>query len=86
MRAEIFERLINEFTELKDRIEKCRNFIIDEEKFNTLNQINKDLLISQLKAMETYLGILAIRIGVNKQDEAEATPDTDVITVTSSNE
>jgi hypothetical protein len=35
-----------------------------------LDNLNKDLLIAQLKAMEAYVSILSIRIGLNsKVDE-----------------
>ena len=33
-----------------------------------MDNLNRDLLISQLKAMEAYQGILSIRIGLNNQE------------------
>ena len=65
MNKEVFERMLKEFQELNERTNKCREFILDEEKFNKLDMINRDLLIAQLKAMETYISILSIRLGIN---------------------
>ena len=65
MNKEVFERMLKEFQELSERTNKCREFILDEEKFNKLDMINRDLLIAQLKAMETYISILSIRLGIN---------------------
>lgn len=65
MDKETFERLFNEFTELNDKTTKCREFILDKEKFDKLDNLNKDLLITQLKAMEAYVSVLSIRIGLN---------------------
>ena len=57
-----------------------RAFILDTEKFNKLDNLNKDLLISQLKAMEAYISILSIRIGLNSKiaepAEEEVVPET----------
>ena len=49
-----------------------------EAKFGELDMINRDLLIAQLKAMETYLSILSIRLGINgtTADTNEAVEDT----------
>lgn len=69
MEKEIFNRLLTEFTELNERVHKCRDFILDTEKFETIDIINRDLLIAQLKAMETYLSILSIRLGLNSSEE-----------------
>ena len=59
-------------TELKEKIDKLTNFLLKES--DSVDNLNKDLLIAQLKAMETYLTILSIRIGLNttkiKQEEA----------------
>ena len=65
MNKEVFERMLKEFQELSERTNKCREYILDEEKFNKLDMINRDLLIAQLKAMETYISILSIRLGIN---------------------
>lgn len=65
MEKEVFERLLKEFTEVNERANKLKDFILDEEKIKTVDNLNKDLLIAQLKAMEAYLSILSIRIGLN---------------------
>ena len=36
-----------------------------------VDNLNKDLLIAQLRAMETYLTILSIRIGLNRPTQEE---------------
>ena len=69
MNKEVFNRMLQEFQELNERTNKCREFILDEEKFNKLDMINRDLLIAQLKAMETYISILSIRLGINGTPE-----------------
>lgn len=65
MNKEIFEKMLKDFEGLNERVSECREFILDEAKFNQLDMINRDLLIAQLKAMETYLSILSIRLGIN---------------------
>ena len=73
MEKEVFERLLKEFTEVNERAGKLKDFILDEEKIKTVDNLNKDLLIAQLKAMEAYLSVLSIRIGLNAPRElAEA--------------
>ena len=73
MEKEVFDRLLKEFTEVNDRAGKLKDFILDEEKIKTVDNLNKDLLIAQLKAMEAYLSVLSIRIGLNAPRElAEA--------------
>ena len=69
MEKEVFERLLKEFTEVNDRANKLKDFILDEEKIKTVDNLNKDLLIAQLKAMEAYLSVLSIRIGLNAPRE-----------------
>lgn len=69
MDKEVFERLLKEFTEVNERVGKLKDFILDEEKVKTVDNLNKDLLIAQLKAMEAYLSILSIRIGLNAPRE-----------------
>lgn len=73
MTQEILDRMLTEFQEVGERTNKLRTFILDESKFNELDNLNKDLLISQLKAMEAYISILSIRIGLNSK-VAEDTP------------
>lgn len=75
MTKEVFERMLVEFQDLNERTTACRDFILDEAKFGELDMINRDLLIAQLKAMETYLSILSIRLGINGMANAEATPE-----------
>lgn len=69
MEKEVFERLLKEFSEVNERASKLKDFILDEEKIKKVDNLNKDLLIAQLKAMETYLSILSIRIGLNAPRE-----------------
>lgn len=69
MEKEVFERLLMEFNENNERANKLRDFIINNEKFNEIDNLNKDLLITQLKAMEAYLSVLSIRIGLNAPQE-----------------
>jgi hypothetical protein len=65
----VFDRLITEFNENNERADKLRNFILNDEKFNEIDNLNKDLMIAQLKAMEAYLSVLSIRIGLNAPQE-----------------
>lgn len=67
MTQEVLDRMLVEFQENGERTNKLRSFILDTEKFDQLDNLNKDLLISQLKAMEAYISILSIRIGLNSQ-------------------
>ena len=39
-----------------------------------LDALNRDLLVAQLKAMEAYLSILSVRIGLNAPREELAQP------------
>jgi hypothetical protein len=76
MTQEVLDRMVVEFQENGERTNKLRAFILDEEKFNALDNLNKDLLIAQLKAMEAYISVLSIRIGLNSQI-AQNTPDSE---------
>ena len=69
MEKEVFERLLKEFSEVNERASKLKDFILDEEKIKKVDNLNKDLLIAQLKAMEAYSSILSIRIGLNAPRE-----------------
>ena len=69
MKKEVFERLLKEFSEVNERASKLKDFILDEKKIKEVDNLNKDLLIAQLKAMEAYLSILSIRIGLNAPRE-----------------
>jgi hypothetical protein len=53
-----------------------REFILNVEEFNQLDNLNKDLLIAQLKAMESYISILSIRIGLNAKVDSANTEET----------
>lgn len=89
MEKEVFDRLIVEFNELNEKTTKCREFLLDEEKVKELDFLNRDLLISQLKTMETYLSLLSIRIGLNapkeqvvesvNNEDSEPTTDAEVV-------
>lgn len=65
----VFDRLIVEFNENNERADKLRNFILNNETFKDIDNLNKDLMIAQLKAMEAYLSVLSIRIGLNAPQE-----------------
>lgn len=76
MTQEVLDRMLVEFQETGERTNKLRAFILDEEKFNELDNLNKDLMISQLKAMEAYVSILSIRIGLNSRVTEDTTDET----------
>ena len=76
MTQEVLDRMLVEFQENGERTNKLRAFILNEEKFNTLDNLNKDLMISQLKAMEAYISILSIRIGLNSRVTEEVADTT----------
>lgn len=89
MTQEVLDRMLTEFQENGERTNKLRAFILDAEKFDQLDNLNKDLLISQLKAMEAYISILSIRIGLNSRvtDNVEdVVSDTNEITDSESND
>ena len=75
MTQEILDRMLTEFQEVGERTNKLRTFILDETKFNELDNLNKDLLIAQLKAMEVYISILSIRIGLNSKIAEDTTSE-----------
>ena len=74
MENEVFERMLSEFEELNKKVTNCRNFLLNEEKSKVLDALNRDLLVAQLKAMEAYLSILSVRIGLNAPREELAQP------------
>lgn len=76
MNEQILQKTINEFQELNDKIAKLREFILNVEEFNKLDNLNKDLLIAQLKTMESYISILSIRIGLNAKVDSANTEET----------
>lgn len=84
MTKEILDGMVEEFQALKEKSDECREFILDEEKFSKLDLINRDLLVAQLKAMETYLSILAIRVGIGQQMLAQAESTNSSVSIDSS--
>ena len=69
MDKETFGRMLEEFNGLNEKATKLRTFLLDEEKTKDIDSLNKDLMIAQLKAMEAYLSVLSIRIGLNAPRE-----------------
>ena len=83
MTQEILDRMIVEFQEVSERTNKLRTFILDSEKFDKVDNLNKDLMIAQLKSMESYISILSIRIGLNSKitsDQEVDEPNDEVVT------
>lgn len=68
MEQETFNRMVTEFEELNEKTNKLRDFLLTKVNKLPIDNLNRDLLISQLKAMEAYQGILSIRIGLNNQE------------------
>lgn len=85
MEKEVFDRMLVEFKENSERTNNLRDFILNQEKFNTLDNLNKDLLIAQLKSMESYISILSIRIGLNSKVMSESEINTEEISESESN-
>ena len=72
MEQAVFHRMLGEFNEVNERAVKLRDFILGD-KFKEVDNLNKDLLVAQLKAMEAYISVLSIRIGLNApKDEISA--------------
>lgn len=71
MKEEIFNQLITDYKELESKITELRDFLIYKVNKISIDNLNKDLLIAQLKAMETYLTILSVRIGLNRPTQEE---------------
>lgn len=69
---EFFDCMLDEFKELNEKTTKLRDFLVNNVKEADIDNLNKDLLVGQLKAMETYLTILSVRIGLNAPKEQEA--------------
>jgi hypothetical protein len=71
MEQAVFQRMLGEFNEVNERANKLREFILSDKEVDNLN---RDLLIAQLKAMEAYVSVLSIRIGLNapKDEISEA--------------
>lgn len=73
MEQAVFQRMLEEFNKVNERAVKLRDFILGD-KFKEVDNLNKDLLVAQLKAMEAYISVLSIRIGLNapKDEISEA--------------
>lgn len=73
MEQAVFQRMLGEFNEVNERAVKLRDFILGD-KFKEVDNLNKDLLVAQLKAMEAYISVLSIRISLNapKDEISEA--------------
>lgn len=68
MEQATFNRMVTEFNELNEKTNKLRDFLLTKLDEVSMDNLNRDLLISQLKAMEAYQGILSIRIGLNNKE------------------
>lgn len=68
MEQAAFNRMVTEFEALNEKTNKLRDFLLTKADKISMDNLNRDLLISQLKAMEAYQGILSIRIGLNNQE------------------
>lgn len=71
MEQNTFDSLLTEYKELETKTTKLRDFLINKIDKTSIDNLNKDLLIAQLRAMETYLTILSIRIGLNTPTKGE---------------
>ena len=76
MEKETLNRMLEEYKALSEKIDHLRAFILDEEKFNAVDTLNRDMLITQLKAMETYQCALSVRIGLNANAAESEIPET----------
>lgn len=71
MKEEVFNQLITDYKELESKTTELRDFLIHKVDKTSIDNLNKDLLIAQLRAMEAYLTILSIRIGLNRPTQEE---------------
>ena len=78
MEQATFNRMVTEFEELNKKTNKLRDFLLTKADKVSMDNLNRDLLISQLKAMEAYQGILSIRIGLNNQEGWLDKPDSEI--------
>ena len=78
MEQTTFNRMVTEFEELNKKTNKLRDFLLTKADKVSMDNLNRDLLISQLKAMEAYQGILSIRIGLNNQEGWLDKPDSEI--------
>ena len=78
MEQTTFNRMVTEFEKLNEKTNKLRDFLLTKADKVSMDNLNRDLLISQLKAMEAYQGILSIRIGLNNQEGWLDKPDSEI--------
>ena len=71
MEQAVFQRMLGEFNEVNERAVKLRDFILGD-KFKEVDNLNKDLLVAQLKAMEAYISVLSIGLNAPKDEISEA--------------
>ena len=71
MKEEVFNQLITDYKELEIKTTELRDFLIHKIDKTSIDNLNKDLLIAQLRAMEAYLTTLSIRIGLNRPTQEE---------------
>lgn len=71
MEKETFNQLITDYKELEIKTTELRDFLIHKVDKTSIDNLNKDLLIAQLRTMESYLTILSIRIGLNTPTKEE---------------
>lgn len=71
MEKETFNQLITDYKELEIKTTELRDFLIHKVDKTFIDNLNKDLLIAQLRTMESYLTILSIRIGLNTPTKEE---------------
>ena len=71
MEKETFNQLITDYEELEIKTTELRDFLIHKVDKTSIDNLNKDLLIAQLRTMESYLTILSIRIGLNTPTKEE---------------
>ena len=64
------DRLTIEYAQLEERLEKLRVFI-QSERFQILAEEDRNLLVEQEKAMDSYLAILNTRIIMSMDDVSE---------------
>lgn len=56
------QRVVDEATELKDKVNKLNAFISGSDVFRGLDSLQQGLLMAQVGAMNAYLQILNLRI------------------------
>nr|DAU84862.1 MAG TPA: hypothetical protein [Caudoviricetes sp.] len=64
MSEEILEKLIQFKKELYKFLEESHSYINSED-FGSLDDLNKDLTLTQFQTLQTLIRVLSIRIGIN---------------------